>query len=307
MSTSTFAGSRVLVTGASGFIGSHLSRRLRSDNMEVHAISRKTPSGADKSLHWWQGDLTQIETTRRLMKDINPDVIFHLASHVSGGRGLEHVLPTFQGNLMTTVNLLTVCSERACRRIVLCNSLEECDYSDPQCIPRSPYAAAKWASTGYAKMFHQLYQVPVVVLRVSMAYGPAQQDLNKLIPYVTLSLLRGEAPKLSSGQREVDWIYIGDVVEALLASAFTESLEGSILDIGSGEWVSIRGVVEHLARLCDARVVPLFGALADRPLDQVRKADIADAFARMGWKPRISLSEGLATTVRWYRERLHTV
>jgi nucleoside-diphosphate-sugar epimerase len=151
-------------------------------------------------------------------------------------------------------------------------------------------------------MFHALYQLPVVVLRVFMVYGPGQQDTSKLVPYVTLSLLRGEVPKLTSGHREVDWIYVDDVVEGLLAAAVASGIEGGTIDIGSGRLTTIRAVVEELVRLNGDRIQPVFGALADRPLEQVRVADIARSWSRMGWKPTISLQDGLERTVAWYRD-----
>jgi UDP-glucose 4-epimerase len=297
-----FFGEKILVTGASGFIGSHLCRRLCKAGIDLHAISRVKRLGHESNLQWWQGDLSDSVTVRDLVQTVKPDVIFHLASHVMGARNLENVMPTFRSNLLSTVNILTVASEVGCRRIVLTNSLEEPDPGDPTSIPSSPYAAAKWASSGYARMFHALYQLPVVILRLFMVYGPAQQDLGKLIPYVTLCLLRGEAPRLSSGQRDVDWIYVDDVVDGIIAAAQASNVEGKTIDIGSGELVSIRNVVEHLVRLTNPTIQPVFGALAERPLEQVRKANVATAHAQIGWKPKTLLREGLENTVNWFRQ-----
>ena len=107
-----------MVTGASGFIGSHLCRRLYDSGAEVHAISRAERPN-DSSFHWWQGDLSETVRVRSLMAAIKPDLIFHLASHVVGARDSELVLPTFRSNLMSTVNLLAAAGEVGCRRIVL--------------------------------------------------------------------------------------------------------------------------------------------------------------------------------------------
>jgi nucleoside-diphosphate-sugar epimerase len=197
---------------------------------------------------------------------------------------------------------MAAASEIGCRRIVLTNSLEEPDPGDPAAVPSSPYAAAKWASSGYARMFHALYQLPVVILRLFMVFGPAQQDPGKLIPYVTRCLLRGEAPRLTSGQRDVDWIYVDDVVDGIIAAADASKVEGKTIDVGSGELVSIRDVVEQLVCLINPAVQPVFGALPERPLEQVRKANVAVALAQMGWKPKTSLTEGLENTVNWLRQ-----
>jgi UDP-glucose 4-epimerase len=299
-----FLGEKVLITGASGFIGSHLCRRLCQAGIELHAISRAKRPGHEGKLQWWQGDLSDSATARDLMQAVKPDVIFHLASHVMGARSLENVLPTFRSNLFSTVNIMAAASEIGCRRIVLTNSLEEPDSGDPTSIPSSPYAAAKWASSGYARMFHALYQLPVVILRLFMVYGPAQQDLGKLIPYVTLCLLRGEAPRLSSGRRDVDWIYVEDVVDGIITASQANDVDGKTIEIGSGELVSIRKVVEHLVRLTNPTIQPLFGALPERPLEQVRAADTAKSNALLGWKAKISLEQGLKRTTEWYEQQL---
>ena len=235
-----FSGQKVLVTGASGLFGSHLCSRLCQASAEVYAISRQFRSCDNDCLHWKQTDLTEIDPVRQLLRTIKPEIIFHLASHVAGSRSLELVLPTLQSNLVSTGNLLTSATEVGCRRLVLIGSLEEPEASNNQVTPCSPYAAAKWASSAYGRMFHALYQTPVVIARAFMVYGPGQQDLRKLVPYVTLSLLQGQSPQLASGKRQVDWIYINDVVAGLLAAAQAPDIDGQTIDIGSGKLTPIR-------------------------------------------------------------------
>lgn len=292
-----------LVTGASGFIGSHLCQRLVHAGYTVHAVSRQASReyGNDNTdMRWWQADLADSVAVHDIISHIKPDVVFHLASCVHGARDSQHVLPMFQSNLMSTVNLLTALSDIGCQRIVLTGSLEEPDPRDSHAVPCSPYAAAKWASSAYARMFHALYQLPIVVLRVFMVYGPAQQDVNKLIPYAIRTLLRQEAPKLSSGQRQVDWVYVADVVEACLAAVHAAGIEGQTIDVGSGVLTSIRVMVEHLVRIVNPQIEPLFGALPERPLEQVRVADTARSQALMHWQPSTALEVGLENTVAWY-------
>ncbi len=295
-------GQKILVTGASGFIGSHLCRRLYHGDIEVHAVSRRKPPDDQTPINWWQGDLAELETVQNLLTELKPDVIFHLASHVVGAREVNLVMPTFYSNLMSTVNLLTVAEQIGCRRIVLSGSLEEPAQDDHEAIPCSPYAAAKWAGSAYARMFHALYHLPVVILRVFMVYGPGERHLQKLVPHVILALLRGESPKLSSGKREVDWVYVEDVVEGFLAAGQAEDVGGQTIDIGSGALVSIRTVVGHLNRMINSQIEPCFNALPDRPFEQVRVADIAKTQAMIGWKPKTTLEEGLRRTVHWYKQ-----
>jgi nucleoside-diphosphate-sugar epimerase len=295
---------KALVTGASGFIGSHLCRRLGHEQAEVHAISRTKAAGKRDGIQWWQGDVADEAKVRELVSAIKPDVIFHLAGQVVGARDLEQVTPTFRSNLMSAVNLLGAASEVGCRRVILTGSMEEPAQDERSPVPCSPYAAAKWAASGYGRMFHALYGLDVVILRVFMVYGPGQGDVRKLVPYVTLSLLRGESPKLSSGQREVDWIHVDDVVEGFLAAARANGVAGQTVDIGSGKLVPIRSVVEHLGRLVNPEIKLGFGAVPDRPLEQVRVADPSRTQAAIGWQPTVSLEKGLKQTVDWYARRL---
>ena len=235
------------------------------------------------------------------MKQVSPDLVFHLASQVGGSRAIDWVLPTVKSNLLSTVNLLVAAAESGCHRFVVAGSMEE--PANPQvAIPCSPYAAAKSASTAYARMFYALYDLPVVVLRLFMVYGPEQRDLAKLIPYVGLSLQRGETPELASGRRLVDWVYVDDVSNAFVAAAATGGVEGETIDVGTGELVSVRTVVEKLTSLIDPSIEPRFGALPDRPLESLPRANVDRSFSLLEWRARVPLDEGLRRTARWLRQ-----
>lgn len=296
-------GKKVFITGASGFLGSHLCDRLSKNGVEVHAVSRAERTDERGSVQWWRGNMEDLEVVQHLFDTIKPDIVFHLSGHVTGAAGLELVLPTFHSLLVSTVNILTVAASRGCDRLIAIASLEEPEPGQNEVTPISPYAAAKWAGGAYGRMFHQLYQTPVVQVRPFMTYGPKQNE-HKIIPSVTLSLLQGKAPKLGSGQREVDWIYIDDVIDGMLAAAQVPNVEGFTFDLGSGNLVSIRSVVQQLTYLVNPQIQPLFGALPDRPVEKVRVANTTFTFEKLGWKPAISLESGLENTVNWYKEQL---
>jgi nucleoside-diphosphate-sugar epimerase len=302
--TQKLVGRRALVTGASGFIGSALCHRLVQAGAIVHGVSRSDRTTSADGVAWHRCALEDAAAVRALLARIRPDLIFHLASHVAGSRAVELVLPTFHGNLTSTVNLLTAATELGCGRVVLTGSMEEPEPGPDWPVPSSPYAAAKYAASAYGRMFHALYQTPVVTLRVFMVYGPGQRDVKKLIPYVTLSLLKGETPQISSGVRQVDWIYVDDVIEAYLAAALADGAQGKTVEVGTGKLVSVRGVVEQLFELIRPGVTPVFGSITDRPMEQVRAANVEASLHQIGWRAQTVLRDGLERTVRWYRECL---
>jgi UDP-glucose 4-epimerase len=293
---------RVLVTGGGGFIGTRLCRHLAGEGAEVHAVGRNRPSHLDEIARTWASDLSEHESVPDLMAAIRPQIVFHLASTVTGSRSIDQVRPTFESNLATTVNLLITATQAGCHRIVLAGSMEEPGPEDDP-LPPSPYAAAKWAATIYARLFHALYSCPVVMLRVFMVYGPEQHDRTKLIPYVGRCFLDGIAPKLASGRRPVDWVYVDDVVEACLRAAVVHEAVGKTLDIGSGKQVTVREVVRRLARLTGMNVRPVFGALPDRPLESAPVADVDRTYRVLGWRAKTDLDTGLRSVVDWLREQ----
>jgi UDP-glucose 4-epimerase len=302
MSRRSLRGHRALVTGASGFVGSRLLDRLLDEGVQVDAVSRAERTSAD--VQWWTGDVCDAERMVEIVREAKPDVLFHLASYVSGSRALDAVLPTFHANLVSTVNVLLAAAEVGCRRVILAGSLEEPDCASGEPVPVSPYAAAKFAAGAYGRMFFSLHGVPVVTLRIFMVYGPGQHDETKLVPYVITSLLRDDPPKLASGSRPVDWIYVDDVVDALVRSANADRADGATIDVGSGLLTPVRSVVESIARLIPSSPAPQFGARPDRPKERVRKADVERAGSLLGWAPNTSLERGLAATVDWYATRV---
>lgn len=293
------AGRVVLVTGARGFLGTPLVEALLAGGADVHAITRGDPATAPPGPVWWQADVASGPALGRVLDAVRPDLVYHLTSAGRGGRELELVAPTVRDDLTATIELLRAVTERGVGRVVLTGSMEE-PTGEADAVPSSPYAAAKWAACGYARMFHALYGLPVVILRPFMTYGPGQKPF-KLVPYVVGSLLRDEAPQVGTGARPVDWVYVDDMVEAFVRAGWVDEAVGRTLELGSGRLTTVREVVELLQRLVASSVAPDFGATPDRPLEVVRAAAVADAAEILGWRARTSLEEGLRRTVDWHR------
>jgi nucleoside-diphosphate-sugar epimerase len=291
--TGTIGGARVLITGARGFIGQHLAARLLEQGAEVHGTSRSAQIAGDAQLRWRVCDVTDADEVRRLFAEIRPDYAFHLSSLADARRDRDLVIPTFQSGAIATVNILLAASEAGTRRLIIPGSIEE---PAPGEVASSPYGAAKAVSRAYARMFHELYQMPVVIARIFMAYGPGQPAW-KVLPAAAGCLLRGEAPVIASPGREVDWIYVSDVVAGLLCALITPGLEGRSVDLGSGDLTTIRDIVERLRLMINPSIQPRYSERAPRQREQVCRADAAETLRLMGWRPRIGLDEGLRRTV----------
>jgi nucleoside-diphosphate-sugar epimerase len=290
----------VLVTGASGFLGTNLCRRLVADGARVHGVSRARRDPSDTGIVWWQRDMEHLATVRSLFAEVRPDIVYHLSGDVNAAPELRLVISTFHSLLTSTVNVLTTAEELRCRRVILVGSLEEPTADARTIIPASPYGAAKLGVAAYGGMFHRLFRTPVVTLRTYMTYGPGQAPW-KLIPSTILALLEARAPKLSSGQRELDWVYVEDVVEAFLRAGYLPGLEGETLELGSGSLVPIRDLVRQIIAQVGVPIEAHFGALPDRPAEPARVADVVHTYAKLGWRAAVPLEDGIRRTVAWLR------
>lgn len=300
MRVSTSAGiDRALVTGATGHIGRALMTALTDAGVETLAVSRR-PTTSEVRAQWLVGDLTDTEFLRRVVRDAGADVVFHLAGVVTGSRSVHAVLPTFTGMVQPTVDVMVAAHECG-SRVVLAGSMEDPGPGTRE-PPQSPYAVAKECCRRYAELMCESYGARIAVARIFMVYGPGPQPEHRLVPYIIRSLLRGQSPALSSGSRVVDWVYVDDVVAGLVALAKNDQAAGRIVDLGTGRPTTIRDVGERLHRLVGASVPLSWGALPDRPSEREVTADRLAALDAVGWQAHVSLEDGLARTVAWFKE-----
>lgn len=291
----------VLVTGATGLIGRHLLPLLigQAEVIAVSRFARRAPGG----VRWIACDLAKPGAGLGLVTSVRPDVVIHLAGSVRGDRSLDAVSPTLSTNLVLGVELLEAATRAGCRRIVFSGSLlEEPAAEGGFPVPPSPYGASRWAASAYARMFHALFDSPVVILRPSYAYGPGQ-DRSKLIPHTINALLEGRSPRLGSGRRRLDCVYAADVARAFHRAASAEGVEGQTIDLGSGSSRSVRSIVELISKLVGPTPGrPAFDALPSRPLEQELAVDAERAAETLGWRATTGLEDGLRATLDWFRE-----
>jgi nucleoside-diphosphate-sugar epimerase len=314
---STPATTRVLVTGGTGFLGSHLTRRLAAHDVDVHLTTRGSSSrfpwrladvGERISLH--QADVTDPAAVEAVISEVQPVLAFHLAAHTHAGTSWQHVDECLQTNVQGTVAVLRALGRHGCQRIVhvstgdVYGNVPVPFREDMALDPRSPYAVSKVAAEQLCRLFHQTEGAPVVVVRPFTTYGPAQ-SADRLVPDVVLGALRGEHLSLTEGRQTREFTYVDDVVEGLLLAAHVPGVEGELFNLGGGEEAAVRDVVERVLALLGNPVEARFGALPGRPGDVPRMlSDSGRARARLGWAPEVTLDEGLGRTVAWYRNRL---
>jgi nucleoside-diphosphate-sugar epimerase len=294
-------GAGVLVTGASGLIGRHVLGALRQW-ADVIALSR-FPRPDEAGVRWLVCDLAQPGGIVDIVASVRPEVVIHLAGEVRGDRSLEAVGPTLRANLVGSVELLEAATRVGCRRVVLSGSLlEEPTTGGPRAVPPSPYGASRWAASAYGRMFHALFDAPVVILRPAFAYGPGQEP-TKLIPYVIKELLEGGSPQLTTGERLLDCVYAEDVARAYVEAASVPGVEGRTIDIGRGVQTSVRQIVEVITEAVGPTAgQPIFGMLRPRPLEQEVEVDAEETARVLGWRATTGLEEGLRRTVAWFRD-----
>lgn len=283
----------VLITGATGFIGRHLLQRLLRAGANVYATTRTRPPTHRSSVHWIPLDLTNSDALCTAVEVIRPELVIHLGGRVSGAVDPALVEPTFRTLLTSSIALLSATQAGNIGRLVLVGSADE---ARPGEAPGSPYGAAKAAMTSYAKMYAEAFSAPVVYVRPTDTFGPGQAS-QKLLPYAAAAVLRGERPRLASGARKADWIYVDDVVDGLLTAA-SHAPDGAELDLGTGVLRTNRAMVEGLLHELESDIKPLWGALPDRPGEPERAANLAETMQVLTWRPQVSLGEGLRRTAQ---------
>lgn len=305
---------RVLVTGATGFIGSHLTRRLAGDGAEVYVLIRPGSDAIYPRLKdvWGdiniiKADLKSVEGLEYALSGIEPEIIYHLAAYTNVGRSLEHAKECIQTNIHGTVNLLSALEKVDYERFIHTGTNEE--YGDNKVPfredmkekPTSPYSVSKCASEMFCLMHHKAYGRPILILRPFNAYGP-WQSCNRIIPEVIMSSLLGEEIKMTGGEQTREFNYIDDIVEGLTKASDNKKAIGEIINIGCGEEYSVREVVEKTVGLVGNNNKILFGALPYRPNEIWRMfCDNSKAREILKWEPDYTLEAGLKKTIEWYR------
>lgn len=302
---------RIAVTGGNGFLGAHLLRRLLSLGSECCVFMREGDSPRRLSGLSRQPEIRcfgQPAALAAMVADWKPDIVFHLGAMISNQRTLEALRTSLEWNLLSTVQLYEALCSSTLTRLVQIGSCEEygrqaVPFREEAALdPASPYSASKAAASCYAKMFHNCFGLPVVVVRPSVIYGP-DQDPVMLIPEVITRLLHDREVEVTEGRQTRDFLYVDDAVDALVQAAVVPGAGGGVFNIGSGETVTVRHCAELIGELTGRAHLIRFGARDYSAYEIWDYApDIRRARERLLWEPRTWLVQGLMETIGAYRK-----
>jgi nucleoside-diphosphate-sugar epimerase len=312
-------GARVLITGADGFIGSHVTRRLVSEGAEVHALTSDVSSVFPRRLldlrgtiHIHEGNLMDRGAMDTLARSAKPSHVFHLGAYTHVGKSWQRIDECIQANIQGTMNLLQALADQGYERFINTGTSEiygDIDVpfrEDAVVNPISPYSVSKYAAERFCRLFQRAYGWPIVMLRPFNAYGPAQSP-DRVIPEIIVRALRKEELKMTHGSQTREFNYVEDLADGFVKAATTPDVEGEVFNIGGGEEISMRDVATTILDVMGNPIEPQFGALPERPTEIMRMyCDSSKARERLGWAPRHSLRDGLEKTIDWYRRELET-
>jgi nucleoside-diphosphate-sugar epimerase len=302
---------RIVVTGATGFVGANLVRKLLTYGHEVHVLLREKHNDwrirsikNDISIHII--DLNDIEDLETKMSTIKPEWIFHLAAY-GAYSSQNNLIKMINTNVISTSNLLDACAKNGFEIFLNTGSSSEYGYKDhaPKeneiIDPNSYYAITKASATHLSRFISQSKQINIGTLRLYSVFGPFEEP-TRLIPTLITEGFVGKYPPLVNPSIARDFIYIDDVVDAyLLLAKEAKELRGDIFNIGSGSQMTIGDIVKITQEKFSIKSTPGWGSMPDRNWDSsIWVADNSKIMKNFGWKPNFTFSEGFEATLKWF-------
>ncbi|MGB9798896.1 MAG: GDP-mannose 4,6-dehydratase [Thermanaerothrix sp.] len=323
MNTETiFTGKKILVTGAAGFIGSHLVERLQTLGADVRALVRYTsrgdvgwlsllPGERKQALEIVFGDLRDPDAVRQAI--VGTHIVIHLGALISIPYSYFHPFEVAQVNLMGTLNVLIAARDVGVERVIHTSSSEV--YGSAQYIPiderhplqgQSPYSASKIGADMLAESFHRTFDLPVVTIRPFNTYGP-RQSARAVIPAIITQALTRDTIFLGNLSTRRDFTFVTDTVEGFVRAIVAGGVEGGVFNLGTGYEVSISELCQMILALTGsrARIIQDEQRLRPEKSEVLRLlSDNRRAREVLGWTPKVSLDEGLKETIEWIKGNL---
>jgi len=316
-------GKKVLVTGAGGFIGSHLTERLVELGAQVRAFVRynsrndwglieSLPMHILNELKVIAGDLKDFGAVKNAVKDT--EIVFHLGALIAIPYSYINPGDVVQTNVIGSLNILNASKEYGVEKVIHTSTSEV--YGTARYVPidekhplqaQSPYAASKIGADKLAESFHLSYDLPVATIRPFNTYGP-RQSARAVIPTIITQALSNYEVRLGAMYPTRDFTYIEDTVEGFIKVAESHRTIGEVINIGSGQEISIGDLADKIVSLTGRDVEIASDATRIRPeKSEVNRllADNSKAKELLQWEPTISMEEGLRKTIEWISEHIN--
>ncbi|HII14823.1 MAG TPA: NAD(P)-dependent oxidoreductase [Nanoarchaeota archaeon] len=298
-------GKRVLITGAGGFIGSHIIKRLLKEGAGIYALDKKDITAA--GIFYFHADICDRTSLGAAIISINPQIIVHLAACLDKNASeVEMMRINYQG----TANLIDALESMPYERFVYISTSElyfgnGVPFSEQMPLhPQAAYARSKLMAEEYCMRQFNEKSKPITILRPSIVYGPGQAG-SMFIPQCITSALKGEDMKMTAGEQTRDFVYVEDVVEAILKGSYVPAAAGEIINIGSGIETTLKAAALKINELAGKTMRIDFGALPYRENEIWHYVlDIEKAKTTLGWQPLTAFAEGLRATLLSYRQPL---
>jgi nucleoside-diphosphate-sugar epimerase len=304
---------KVLVTGATGFVGANLVRRLLQEAYDVHIFTRAFSNKwrlADvlSKLSDYTVDILEAEKLRGLVNQIKPDIIFHLATAgIYGGIHLSDK-KLIETNFLGTINLFNACQDIDYKCLI--NTGSSAEYGSKKhpmketdaCEPINMYGVTKCAATLYGSFVAKTKDKPVVAFRLFSPFGP-YDDKSRLMTYAITNALQNKELNLANPKAVRDYIYVEDVV-GLYTKCIDRaySLRGEVFNVGSGSQTSIAYVIEKIMQFTHSKSIIHWNAVRPRAYDADRwEANMEKTCKSFDWQPKHNIDEGLERTVEWFQ------
>lgn len=315
-------GVKVIVTGAGGFIASHLIERLVSEGAQVRAFVRYNSRNDLGMLKWaspdtlmevevMQGDLRDAEAVRNAVRGM--DTVFHLGALIAIPYSYVNPREVIDVNIMGTLNVLMAARDFGVRRVIHTSTSEV--YGTAQYVPidekhplqgQSPYSASKIGADRIVESFYRSFETPVVTLRPFNTYGP-RQSMRAVIPTIIVQTLTRSEVKLGSLEPSRDFTFVDDTVNGFLKVAEADGVHGEEVNLGNDNTIRIGDLVEKIFKIIGKTPKVVTDPQRIRPgKSEVMKLWASNEKANriIGWQPRISFDEGLRLTIEWISAHL---